>query len=67
MHQTIEKVLEKLYPQDDGKYSIKECAHNKYLTPEYDVFEEFEFENWMRNNPDIIEGLRTQYGLDKED
>lgn len=53
----IEEVMEKLYPHEEDKYSIKPCAHNRFLNGEYDTLKEFDYELWVMNNPDIIDML----------
>lgn len=45
------------YSRDDqNKWSIKECAHNEFLDPEYDPFKMLEFQ-LMANT------IREKYGI----
>lgn len=57
MNDLIERTLEKLYPPDKEKYSIKPCAHNRFLNGDYDTLKEFDYELWVQNNPDIMQHL----------
>ena len=60
MHKVIEKALDKLYPHSEDKYSIRDCAHNRFLNGDYDTLKEFEYELWVKNNPDIIAMLKKE-------
>jgi hypothetical protein len=58
MNNIIDKVLEMLYPHKEDKYSIKDCAHNRYLNGDYDTIKEFGFELWCKNNPELMEQIK---------
>lgn len=60
MNKRIEEALNKLYSHEDDKYSIKECAHNRFLNGDYDTLKEFAYELWCKNNPEIIERIRQE-------